>query len=71
MNAGLERHINEDDLEEYALGRLTGVQGTWLEDHLLVCPTCQDRLAEIDEYVRVMKAAAAAVALETSEHSAA
>jgi hypothetical protein len=31
------------------------------EEHLLICARCQDRLAEADEYVRVMKGAAAEV----------
>jgi len=71
VNAGLERHVAEEALEEYTLNRLSGERSVWLEEHLLVCPTCQERLAEIDEYVRVMKAAAAALFVETSEHSAA
>ena len=32
-----------------------------LEEHLLICLTCQIRLEEMDEYIKVMKAATAAV----------
>jgi anti-sigma factor RsiW len=31
------------------------------EEHLLICARCQDRVAEADEYVHVMKSAAAAI----------
>jgi len=30
-----------------------------LEDHLLICPGCRDRLEATDEYVAAMKSAAA------------
>ena len=42
-------HINEDLLEQYALHRLKddGVI-TSIEEHLLVCKWCQDRLEQIE-----------------------
>jgi anti-sigma factor RsiW len=59
MNARLDRHINEEVLEEYALGMQLNEDCKPLEEHLLICPACQDLLAAIDEYIRVAKAAAA------------
>lgn len=48
-------HPDEDIWEEYVFGRLTDAKGADLEEHLLVCGRCQTVLAEIDEYVRLMK----------------
>lgn len=70
MNTGLD-HISEHMLEEWALDRRPGEQYAGLEEHLLVCAICQDRLVKIDEYVAVMKGAALAIAARASEHSAA
>ena len=52
-------HPSEDQLEEYAFGRLHDPQAAPLEEHLLICVSCQDRLHEVDEYIRLMKTAAA------------
>jgi hypothetical protein len=53
-----QAHPSEEVLEEYALGRLTGPELEQLEEHLLVCAQCQDGLAEIDEFIVIMKQAA-------------
>jgi anti-sigma factor RsiW len=50
-------HIDEDDLELYALGRLAQAQAAPVEEHLLVCETCRARLAEWDGYTRAMREA--------------
>ena len=42
MNEG---HPNEEKLERYAMGRLAEPEAAPIEEHLLVCATCQDRLA--------------------------
>ena len=65
MNTGFPFHIPEDALEKYALGQLPDPDCTPLDEHLLICPTCQSRLEELDEYVKVMKAAAAAALSST------
>ena len=52
-------HPSEDTLEEYAFGRLAEQDAAPLEEHLLLCAGCQDRLGELDEYIRLMKTAAA------------
>jgi hypothetical protein len=43
-------------LEEYALRRLSEERSAPIEEHLLLCSACQEALAEIDDYVLVMKA---------------
>ena len=52
-------HATEDVLEFYSLGMLSEAETEVLEEHLLVCADCQDRLAETDDYVRHMRAATA------------
>jgi hypothetical protein len=53
MNAGFDRHFPPEVWEEYAMG----VQSAEMEEHVLICPACQELLAEADEYIRVAKAA--------------
>ena len=62
MNAGFDRHFSEQVLEDYALGMLSEENCAALEEHLLICPLCQDLLADADEYVQAAKAAAALLA---------
>jgi hypothetical protein len=51
-------HIQDDVLERYALGRITeGGQVGAVEEHLLVCAGCRDRLRGQDEFARVVRAA--------------
>ena len=57
MNRGFPFHISDDALEDYTLGALPGGDFAPLNEHLRHCPTCQIALAEISEYVEVMKAA--------------
>lgn len=74
MNAGFDLHVPEDALEAYAMRKLPGRDVAPLEEHLLICPVCQTRLDAVDEYVRVAKAAAAALSrhpLRLREHPAA
>jgi hypothetical protein len=59
MNASFDRHFPEQVWEEYAMGLRSEEDCKSLEEHLLICSTCQDLLAEVDEYIRVAKAAAA------------
>ncbi len=50
-------HIHDDELELYALDRLTEPQAAPVEEHLLICEECRVRLAGWDEYVGAMRAA--------------
>jgi len=40
-----EHHATDDVLELYAMNRLSGPELDRLEEHLLICQSCQDRLA--------------------------
>jgi len=61
MNTGFDSHASEDVLEAYAMGRLSDQDSTPLEEHLLICLACQNRLEAVDEFVRVTKAAVESV----------
>lgn len=50
-------HIDDDSLEAYSLGRLTEDDAARVEEHLLICAACCDRLTGWDEYLRAMKTA--------------
>ena len=57
MRASSE-HALEEDLERYAMATLPEAEAEVLEEHLLICPLCQERLTESDEYLRAMRSAA-------------
>jgi len=61
MSMALERnrHPGEDELERYALGEIGEEGSASLEEHLLLCEACRERLRAHDSYVRAMKEAAA------------
>jgi hypothetical protein len=60
----LNGHAPEEMLEEYSRGRLPEAEAECLEEHLLVCPRCQDRLAEVDAFVGAARQAAAKLQME-------
>ena len=54
-------HISDDTLERYAMESLRGSESEPLEEHLLICSECQERLdAELD-FVTAMWGAAGKV----------
>jgi anti-sigma factor RsiW len=55
------QHVSEDDLDLYAMRTLPAAQSERLEEHLLICSECRDRLQTMDEYVAAMKSAAATI----------
>jgi hypothetical protein len=54
-------HIPDDMLDEFVMEMLSEQDCAFWEEHLLLCGRCQDRVAEADEYVRVVKSAAAEI----------
>jgi len=58
MSEIFDRHIGEDSLDRYAAShRLPETELAAVEEHLLVCPACQDRLAAVDDFVGALGAA--------------
>jgi anti-sigma factor RsiW len=54
-----QSHINDDELDLYALGRLSSEALPQVEEHLLVCEACQIRLRQSDEFTALFRHAAA------------
>jgi hypothetical protein len=50
-------HLIEEDLEQYCLGSLVEVGCARLEEHVLLCETCRDRLTETENFVASMREA--------------
>ncbi len=52
---GQPLHIDEDELELYALGRSSEKHIEQTEIHLLRCEECQNRLLEVDHFIRAYR----------------
>jgi len=50
-------HITDTALEDYSLDHLAEPELEIVEEHILICPTCQDRLTEVDDFVRAFRMA--------------
>ena len=48
-------HPTEEILEDYALDRLPEALAAHVEEHLLICPSCQESVLETDEFTAAMK----------------
>jgi hypothetical protein len=55
---GTMQHIQDNLLDQYALGTLSAESIAELEEHLLVCSFCQTRLVEADEFLILLREAA-------------
>jgi hypothetical protein len=52
----MQCHVDAEDLERYSMGTSPPEAAAPLEEHLLTCGACQDRLQETDAYLRAMRA---------------
>jgi hypothetical protein len=55
------RHAADEVLERYSMGRLAWAELAEFEQHLLVCDSCQDRLAQEDSFRRGVRYAGRAL----------
>ena len=51
-----DRHIDDDDLERYVLDQLSEGDAAPIDEHLVACQQCQDRLAQVNQRVQAMRA---------------
>jgi hypothetical protein len=49
------QHVTGDSLERYAMQTLSESEVGSLEDHLLICPDCRERLQPEIEFVAAMR----------------
>jgi hypothetical protein len=61
-------HLLEQVLEQYSFDRLSEFDTETVEEHVLVCATCQIALRDIDEYILLMNAAMAETALDEARY---
>jgi hypothetical protein len=59
MQTKPNEHPGEEALERYSMGTLPEGELAPFEEHLLLCGSCQDQLAGIDDYVIAMRTSAA------------
>ncbi len=57
MNTCFESHFPDEVFEKYVMGKLASLDYGPLEEHLLLCSTCQTRLNQVEEFVLVIRAA--------------
>jgi hypothetical protein len=58
MQLDQNTHAVDEVLESYAMGTLLEPSLAELEEHLLICDHCRERLADADAYVTAMRSAA-------------
>jgi hypothetical protein len=49
--------MDAEDLERYSMGTSSAEETALIEEHLLICEGCQDRLRETDDYLLAMRRA--------------
>jgi hypothetical protein len=54
-------HLDDSQIEAYCLGKIPEPELTELEEHLLTCESCQQRVTEGDAYLRSMQNASSRV----------
>lgn len=62
-------HLTEEQIEQYAMGKLSPNCCEDLEEHLLICESCQLSLEETDTYLTHMKVASARVLVAQEQPS--
>jgi len=58
MAEGINQHMDDDQIERYSMGSLSEEEAERFSDHLMICESCQKRVAESDIYVAAMTQAA-------------
>ena len=51
----MQCHVDAEDLERYSMGESPPEATPFIEEHLLTCDICRNRLQETDAYLRVMR----------------
>ena len=54
MQLGIGPHLEESDVEQYSMGKLPEPSLAPFEEHLLACVSCQDRLLEMEAFVKAV-----------------
>jgi len=65
-SVGPTGHLSTNTLEEYALGLLVEAERDGVEEHLLACPACTEKLERVDGVIALFKTVLIPVTAETS-----
>ena len=57
MQEVTQTHASEDVLERYAMSKLSEAELVPVEEHLLVCPLCCERVTWLDRFVDSIRSA--------------
>jgi len=57
MQIDIGPHLQEEELEQYSMGRLPVDRITEFEEHFLACETCQDQLLAMEVFVNAVRSA--------------
>ena len=58
MSPTRQHHISTDDLERYHLKRVRGLELAAIEEHLLWCHDCLDRMEATERFINLVRAGA-------------
>jgi hypothetical protein len=61
MEPSIGRHLEEEDVERYSMGTMSETESEPIEEHLLICASCRDRVEDHDLILRGIKSAAPTV----------
>jgi hypothetical protein len=50
-----DSHVEEEQLEQYSIGALPEPDVARVEEHILICETCQEKLAHADSWIRSVR----------------
>jgi hypothetical protein len=62
-------HLDEEVAEKYSLGTISDSEIPCIEEHLLICESCQHLVAQHDSFIAAIRAGAAQLRVE-DEHAA-
>jgi predicted anti-sigma-YlaC factor YlaD len=67
MAAETECQFDDELFEQYSMGTISSEDLERIEEHLLICETCRQRVAECDIFIEAMRRAAVRERLPRAE----
>jgi anti-sigma factor RsiW len=67
MRVVTQNHASEDVLELYVRAQLSEAEAAPVEEHLLVCPLCCERVAWLDRFVESVRSATQTMSCEAAD----
>ncbi len=64
IGTNVDTHLTEEILERYSLGQASEPEASLVEEHILLCDLCQEKLQEADDFVQAFRIAAPKLAAQ-------